>query len=151
MYSRGGAVDPYLLDSIDFENMEFDRYLSVVKAALCWKQTPLFSYIHKIFSDRNVEELLEENSIRNIVVLKPFALLHYSKKYGGSPFEGVYYVDVRLRDNKTKNDLFVYRGDSLMKPDTLQIFSQDKTTTNRQEIRLNQLQSGSGKGKGIND
>ena len=119
-----GAVDPYLLDSIDFENMEFDRYLSVVSLRSVETDSTVFSTYTKIFSDRNVEELLEENSIRNIVVLKPFALLHYSKKYGGSPFEGgVYYVDVRLRDNKTKNDLFVYRGDSLMKPDTTNFFT----------------------------
>jgi len=119
-----GAVDPYLLDSIDFENMEFDRYLSVVSLRSVETDSTVFSTYTKIFSDRNVEELLEENSIRNIVVLKPFALLHYSKKYGGSPFEGgVYYVDVRLRDNKTKNDLFVYRGDSLMRPDTTNFFT----------------------------
>ncbi|MBK6879007.1 MAG: glycosyltransferase family 39 protein [Ignavibacteria bacterium] len=119
-----GAVDPYLLDSIDFENMEFDRYLSVVSLRSVETDSTVFNTYTKIFSDRNVEELLEENSIRNIVVLKPFALLHYSKKYSGSPFEGgVYYVDVRLRDNKTKNDLFVYRGDSLMKPDTTNFFT----------------------------
>ncbi len=132
-----GAVDPYLLDSIDFVNMEFDRYLSVVSLRSVETDSIVFSTYTKIFSDRNVEELLEENSIRNIVVLKPFALLHYSKKYGGSPFEGgVYYVDVRLRDNKTKNDLIVFRGDSLMKPDTTNLFTrQDNSRQSKDTVK----------------
>lgn len=119
-----GAVDPFILDSIDFENLEYDRYMSVVSLRSVETDSTVYNTYTRIFSDRNVEDLLEENSMRNIVVLKPFALLHYSKKYGGSPFEGgVYYVDVRLRDTKTKADLLVFKGDSLLKPDTVNTFS----------------------------
>ncbi len=122
------AVDPYLLDSIDFENMDYNRYMSVVSLRSVETDSTVFNTYTKIFSDRNVEEMLEENSVRNIIVLKPFALLHYSKKYGGSPFDGgVYYVDIRLRDNKTNSDLIVFKGDSLMKPDTTNLFTRDNS------------------------
>ncbi|MBX7041801.1 MAG: glycosyltransferase family 39 protein [Ignavibacteria bacterium] len=118
------AVDPFILDSLDFENSEYDRYLSVLSLRSVESDSVVYSSYTKIFSERNVEEMLEDNNVRNIVVLKPFALLHYSKKYGGSPFEGgVYYVDIRLRDSKTGLDLTVYRGDSLMRPDTTSLFS----------------------------
>ncbi len=123
------AVDPFILDSLDFENSEYDRYLSVLSLRSVENDSVVYSTYTKIFSERNVEEMLEENNVRNIVVLKPFALLHYSKKYGGSPFEGgVYYVDIRLRDSKTGTDLTVYKGDSLMKPDTTSLFSKPENT-----------------------
>ncbi len=123
------AVDPFILDSLDFEKSEYDRYLSVLSLRSVENDSVVYSTYTKIFSERNVEEMLEENNVRNIVVLKPFALLHYSKKYGGSPFEGgVYYVDIRLRDSKTGTDLTVYKGDSLMKPDTTSLFSKPENT-----------------------
>lgn len=123
------AVDPFILDSLDFENIEYDRYHSVVSLRSVEDDSVVYSTYTKIFSERNVEEMLEENSIRNIIVLKPFALLHYSKKYGGSPFDGgVYYVDVRLRDSKRERDLIVYKGDSLLRPDTTNLFSTQETS-----------------------
>jgi hypothetical protein len=132
-----GTVDPFILDSIDYEGMEYDRYQSVVSLRSVEDDSIVYSTYTKIFSDRNIEEMLEENNIRNIVVLKPFALLHYSKRYGGSPFEGgVYYVDVRLRDNKTNKDLLVFKGDSLMKPDTTNLFkNQDNVRQPRDTLK----------------
>jgi hypothetical protein len=47
-------------------------------------------------------------------VLKPFALIYYSRKYTTSPFEsGVYNLSVMVFDEKSKKSLTLFRGDSL--------------------------------------
>lgn len=123
------AADPFILDSIDFEGMDYDRYLSVVSLRSAETDSTVYTTAAKIFSERTVEEMLEQNSIRNIIVLKPFALLHYSKKYGSSPFDGgVYYVDIRLKDTKLGRDLIVFKGDSLQKPDALAVVKRPDVT-----------------------
>jgi hypothetical protein len=69
----------------------------------------------KIFSDRNIDDLLQYNSIRTIIVLKPFALLQYSLRNYSSPFEsGSYNLSMKLRDTKTGKYLMLYSGDSLL-------------------------------------
>ena len=114
-----GAVNKNILDSIDYENLEYERYYSAIDLRSAETDSVVFTTYTRIFSDRNVEDLIESNNVRNIIVLKPFAILNYSKKYNLSPFEGgVYFMDVRLIDNKTKKDLVLFRGDSLYKKDT---------------------------------
>ncbi len=114
-----GAVSPYIIDSIDYENFEYDRFVSAVDLRSAETDSVVYTTFSRIFSDRNIEDLIENNNVRNIIVLKPFAILNYSRKYGSSPFEGgVYRMDIRLWDNKFKRDLVVFKGDSLMKPDT---------------------------------
>ena len=111
-----GAINPYIIDSLDYETFEYDRYISAIDLRSAETDSVVYSTFTRIFSDRNIENLIEDNNVRNIVVLKPFAILNYSKKYGRSTFEGgVYYLDIRLWDNKYKKDLLVYRGDSLYK------------------------------------
>lgn len=114
-----GAVNPHILDSLDYEEYEYDRFISVINIKSVNNDSVVHSTLTRIFSDRNIEDLIEDNSIRSITVLKPFAILNYSKKYSNSPFEGgVYNLELLLRDNKLKKDLPVYRGDSLYRKDT---------------------------------
>jgi hypothetical protein len=114
-----GAISPYIIDSIDYENYEYDRYISAIDLRSAETDSAVYTTFSRIFSDRNIEDLIENNNVRNIIVLKPFAILNYSKKYGHSPFEGgVYKMDIRLWDSKLKKDLFVFKGDSLFKKDT---------------------------------
>jgi len=115
-----GAVDPHILDSMEYDDFEYERYISAIDLRSAETDSVVYTTYAKIFSDRNIEDLIESNSVRNIVVLKPFAILNYSKKYGSSPFEGgVYRVDVRVVDNKIKKNVVVFKGDSLLKMDTL--------------------------------
>jgi len=54
--------------------------------------------------------------VKSIIVLKPFALLYYSKKINSSPFEsGVYNLSIKVTDSKTNKDLIIFKGDSLFK------------------------------------
>ncbi|MEZ4688883.1 MAG: hypothetical protein R3A12_01345 [Ignavibacteria bacterium] len=117
-----GAIDPYIIDSIDYETFEYDRYISAIDLRSAETDSVVYSTFTRIFSDRNIENLIEDNNVRNIVVLKPFAILNYSKKYGKSIFEGgVYNMEIRLWDNKYKKDLIVYKGDSLYKKEPEEI------------------------------
>jgi len=117
-----GAVNSQIIDSIDYENLEYERYYSEIILKSAETDSVVYSTFVRIFSDRNVEDLIEKNNVRNIVVIKPFATLSYSLKYKRSPFEGgVYKLDIKLRDNKLKKDLLVYKGDSLYKLDTAEV------------------------------
>jgi len=125
-----GAVNPGIIDSIDYEQMEYERYVSAIDIKSIETDSVVYTAYAKIFSDRNVEDLIENNNIRNIIVLKPFAILNYSKKYGSSPFEGgVYKLELRLTDNKLNKNLVVYKGDSLYKRDTSETINIRKTRT----------------------
>ncbi|MDZ4713047.1 MAG: glycosyltransferase family 39 protein [bacterium] len=114
-----GSASPSIIDSIDYENFEYDRYFSAIDIRSIESDSVVYTSFTRIFSDRNIEDLIENNEVRNIVVIKPFAILNYSKKYGSSPFEGgVYNLDLRIIDNKADKDLIVYRGGSIFKRDT---------------------------------
>ncbi len=111
-----GATDKNIIDSLDYENFDFDRYKSVVNIKPAGKDSVVFSIENRIFSDRNIEDLIDYNNVRNIVVLKPFAQLQYSTMFGKLPFEsGVYNLELRLRDTKMNKDMILYKGDSLYK------------------------------------
>jgi hypothetical protein len=67
-----------------------------------------------VFSERNVEEFFETEEIKNILIIKPFALLYYSKKFKLTPFEsGIYDLKLKLIDANENKELKIYRGDSL--------------------------------------
>ncbi len=124
-----GSINPGILDSIDYENFDYDRYTSVIDIRSAETDSVVHSTVTRIFSDRNIEDLIENNSVRNIIVLKPFAILNYSKKYSSSPFDGgVYRLELSVRDNKMKRDLLLYKGDSLYKND-----AQETSDTSRQK------------------
>lgn len=111
-----GATDQNIIDSLDYANFDFERYKSIVNIKPVDKDTVVFSIENRIFSDRNIEDLIDYNNVRNIVVLKPFALLQYSSQFGRPPFEsGVYSLELKLHDTKSNKDMVLYRGDSLYK------------------------------------
>lgn len=123
-----GAVDKNIIDSLDYENFDFERYKSVINLKPADKDSVVFSITNKIFSDRNIEDLIDNNTVKNIIVLKPFALLQYSSKLGKPPFEsGVYTLELKVLDEKTKKDMVVYRGDSLYKFDVVNVKDTSKT------------------------
>jgi len=110
------ATDQNIIDSLDYANFDFERYKSIVNIKPSDKDTVVFSIENRIFSDRNIEDLIDENTVRNIVVLKPFALLQYSSQFGKAPFEsGVYTLELKLRDTKLNKDMVLFIGDSLYK------------------------------------
>lgn len=110
------SVNKGIIDSIDYDDFDFNRYQSVIE--LREEETDSLVHVEKrrIFSDRNIEDLLNYNEVRTITVLKPFALIYYSRRYISSPFEsGVYNMTLKVYDSKTKRELPVFRGSSLMK------------------------------------
>ncbi len=112
------AVDTNIIDSLDYDNYLFDRFKYVIEIVNTDEDSTVYKLSNSIFSERNIETLIQNNEIRNIVVLKPFAMLHYSMKYGGSPFEGgVYSLQLKVHDNKQDKDLFIYKGDKYMTPE----------------------------------
>jgi hypothetical protein len=119
------ATDKGILDSIDYDNFQFERYKSVIDIVNVDNDSSVYTQSASIFSDRNIEELIENNTIRNIIVLRPFAVLNYSKKYDSSPFDGgIYYLNLSIRDTKHNKSLLVYKGNQVFKveraiPDTL--------------------------------
>ena len=124
-----------ILDSIDYENYDFDRYSTVLEIRREDNDSLVYTESKKIFSDRNVEDLISKNEVKNILVLKPFALIYYSKKFTSSPFEsGVYNLYLHVFDDKVKKTMTLYRGDSLYtipdkKTDSLKITASDTLKT----------------------
>ena len=112
------ATDTNIIDSIDYNNFEFNRYKYVLEIVNPDNDSTVYSLSNKIFSERNIETLIETNEIKNIAVLSPVAVLNYSTKYGGSPFEGgIYTVALKVWDEKRKDDLLLYKGDKYLTPD----------------------------------
>ena len=124
-----------ILDSIDYDNYDFDRYKTVLEIRREDNDSLVYSENKKIFSDRNVEDLISYNEVRSILVLKPFALIYYSRKFTSSPFEsGVYNLSLMVYDEKSQKNLTLYRGDSLYtiadkKSDTVKTTSSDTIKT----------------------
>ena len=114
-----GAINRDIIDSIDYENYDFNRYQSVVEIKSVKNDSVVHIETRKIFSNRGIEDLLEKNSFRTIIVIKPFALVHYSRRFTAPPFEsGVYNLTLKLRDNKFNKDLALYKGKKLFKDNT---------------------------------
>jgi hypothetical protein len=110
------AVNKYIIDSLDYDDFEFDRYKSVLEIKTMDNDSVVYYDSKRIFGDRNIEDLIEKNEVKSIIVLKPFALLYYSKKINSSPFEsGVYNLSIKVTDSKTNKDLIIFKGDSLFK------------------------------------
>jgi hypothetical protein len=147
------AADKGMLDSIDFEEFEFDRYKALIKIVNPDNDSSVYTISSRIFSERNIENIIENNYIKNIIVLKPFALLMYSRKYGKSPFDGgIYNLELSVLDSKTNNELLLYRGSEAYKrertvmKDTLITTSQNlelKVDTNKskQKFAITQVDS----------
>lgn len=105
------AVDRYVLDSIEYNSYEFERYWATLELKSVLTDSIVYSVSRKIFSNMNVESLLESNRMRNIIVLEPFAILFYSKRFSISPFEsGIYNLVLKVYDEKYNLDLPVFKG-----------------------------------------
>lgn len=117
---KWASTSKNILDSIDYEEYEFDRYNSVIELRREDNDSLVYTESKKIFSERNIEDLLSYNEVKNIIVIKPFALIYYSKKFVSSPFEsGIYNLSLKVYDSKRKKSLTLYKGDSLYKPDII--------------------------------
>jgi hypothetical protein len=116
------AVNRNIIDSIDYDNYEFDRYNAVINISSIDNDSVVYSESKRIFSDRNIEDLIYYNHVRNIIVLKPFAVIFYSKKMNNYSFEsGVYNLSLKVHDSKTKKDMAVYKGNTMYHPDNYNI------------------------------
>lgn len=130
-----------ILDSIDYENFDFDRYSSVVEIRREDNDSLVYSETKRIFSERNVEDLLAYNEVKNIIVIKPFALIYYSRKYLSSPFEsGVYSLYLKVYDGKRKRALVLYKGDSLYKSE--QVLSETDSVKVKQRGAERRVENG---------
>jgi hypothetical protein len=108
------AVNKNILDSIDYDNLDFDRYNAVVDIKSIENDSVVYSESKRIFSDRNIEDLIYYNRVKNIIVLKPFAVIFYSTRTNNYLLEsGVYNLSLKIYDSKRKKDLVIYRGNSL--------------------------------------
>ena len=111
---RWQIADASILDSLNSENEEFGRYKTHLQLTPIDNDTAAFDTYANIFSERNVEEFFDTEEIKNILILKPFAMLNYSVKFKSSPFEsGLYDVHLSVYDEVTKDELPVYIGDSV--------------------------------------
>ncbi|MFA5012513.1 MAG: glycosyltransferase family 39 protein [Ignavibacteria bacterium] len=115
---KWASTSKNILDSINYDDYEFNRYNSVIEIRREDNDSLVYTESKRIFSERNIEDLLAFNEVKNIIVIKPFALIYYSKKYVSSPFEsGVYNLSLKVYDAKRKRPLILYKGDSLFKPE----------------------------------
>ena len=122
------CLDKNIIDSIDYDNYGFDRYSVVLELRLSLNDSLVHIETKKIFSERNIEDLLETNSIRTIMIIKPFALLQYSMRKYTPPFEsGLYDMLIKIKDVKYNRDLVVYRGDSLYKREPIKVEDSSRT------------------------
>ena len=134
------SVNKNIIDSIDYDNYEFDRYHSIVEIKTIESDSVVYFENKRIFSDKNIEDLLAINNIRQIIVLKPFAMLYYSNRFKSSEFEsGVYNLDLKIRDSKYNKDLPLFKGIKLFKPDSLENLQKPDTNKIKQDsIKIKQ-------------
>lgn len=112
------AVNKNIIDSIDYDNYDFDRYSAVVNIKSADDDSLVYSESKRIFSDRNIEDLIYYNRVKTIIVLKPFAVIFYSKRLNNYSFEsGVYNLSLKVFDSKTNKDLVLYKGLSRYRSD----------------------------------
>lgn len=111
---RWQIADISILDSLDSETDEYGRFKAKLQLTPVESDTAAYDTHANIFSERNVEEFFETEEIKNILILKPFAMLNYSVKFKSSPFEsGLYDMRLSIIDESSKKELPVYIGDSL--------------------------------------
>ncbi|MCX7878389.1 MAG: glycosyltransferase family 39 protein [Ignavibacteria bacterium] len=131
-------TDISLLDSLNTETEEYGRYKAVIELAYPGTDSIAYDTETNIFSERNVEDFFETEEIKNIMILKPFALLYYSVRLKPAPFEsGLYEVRLSVNDLITKSRLKVYRGDSLYIP--LREFSEQTSDTVKTDHKIKKI------------
>ena len=111
---RWEIADISFLDSLATTEDEFGRYKIKLELASSDNDSVAYDTYTNIFSERNTEEFFDTEEIKNILILKPFAMLNYSRKFKSSPFEsGLYDIRLSIIDDYSKKELMVYKGDSL--------------------------------------
>lgn len=106
--------DISIIDSLGIPGDEFGRYKAKVELVAVDNDTVAYDTYSNIFSERNIEQFFENEEIKNILILKPFAMLNYSRKFKSSPFEsGLYDLRLSVLDDLTKKELMIYKGDSI--------------------------------------
>ena len=126
-----------ILDSIDYDNYDFDRYSSIIEIRREDDDSLVYSENKRIFSNRNIEDLLMYNEVKSIIVIKPFALIYYSKKFVSSPFEsGVYNLQLKVFDSKRNTSLTIFKGDSLYKIEST--INDSNKTLNPDSVKIKQ-------------
>lgn len=111
---RWQIADMSILDNLATDEDEYGNYRVKIELASVNNDSVVYDESTKIFSERNVEEFFESEEIKNIVTIKPFALLNYSKKFRLSPFEsGMYDLRLTVMDENNKEELGVFSGDSV--------------------------------------
>ena len=113
---RWNVADLSILDSLGTDDDEFGNYKIHLALTNVKNDSTVFEINSNVFSERNVEEYFDNDEFKNILILKPFAMLYYSRKFKFSPFESGLY-DLRLYVEDVNNDkvLPIYYGDSLYK------------------------------------
>jgi hypothetical protein len=107
-------ADYSILDTLASGGDDFGRYKIKIALASTENDTVAYDTYANLFSERNVEQFFDTEEIKNILILKPFALLYYSSKFKSSPFEsGLYELRLSLIDDLKKTELQIFRGDSL--------------------------------------
>jgi 4-amino-4-deoxy-L-arabinose transferase-like glycosyltransferase len=131
-------ADMSILDSLSYGKDDFGRFK--VKLALTSPDNDSTAYdtYANVFSERNVEEFFETEEIKNILILKPFAMLNYSRKIKLSPFEsGLYNLRLSIIDESQSEELEIYKGDSLY-VDKRDTDSETITDTTKAEYKIRQ-------------
>lgn len=106
-------ADVSLFDSLATDEDDFGRYRAKIELSPVTADSVSYETNTNVFSERNIEEFFDSEEIKNIMILKPFALLNYSTRFKSSPFEsGLYNLRLSVHDMINDNDLAVYRGDS---------------------------------------
>jgi hypothetical protein len=132
-----------VLDSLAVPGDEFGRYKVKVDLVAADNDTVAFDTYTNVFSERNVEQFFETEEIKNIMILKPFAMLNYSKKFKASPFEsGLYELHLSLIDDLYKKEMTIFRGDSLfVYTNNKETESKTDTLTALQKIKEKRIQA----------
>jgi len=137
---RWQIADMSILDNLATDEDEYGNYRVKIELASVNNDSAVYDESTKIFSERNVEEFFETEEIKNIITIKPFALLNYSKKFRLSPFEsGMYDLRLIVIDENYKEELGVFTGDSvyIYIPEPETETTKDSTST---EFKLRQTQ-----------
>lgn len=106
--------DISIFDSLAADDDDFGRFKVKLELASVTTDSVAYDTYMNVFSERNVEEFFDTEEIKNILILKPFALLNYSKKMKLTPFEsGLYEMRLKVIDAEQNKELQIFRGDSL--------------------------------------
>jgi len=106
--------DISIFDSLATDDDDFGRFKVKLELTSVTTDSVAYDTYMNVFSERNVEEFFDTEEIKNILILKPFALLNYSKKMKLTPFEsGLYEMRLKVIDADQNKELQIFRGDSL--------------------------------------